>query len=102
MLLEVTVESQDLLVKLDIGGFELLLNICGAEVVRELVVRVRHALGSFCWTIVTHSRLRHGVERHSLVLGVLNPAQVHVGNLLVLKIGRIMRGGIARQLGEVL
>jgi len=78
MLLEVTHESQDLLVKLDIGGFELLLNICGAEMVRELVVRVRHALGSFCGAVIAHSRLRHSMERHGLVLRVSDPVQVHV------------------------
>lgn len=36
-----------LLVELDVGGFKELLDVTRAEVVGELVVRQRHALGSF-------------------------------------------------------
>jgi len=69
VLLEETVESQDLLVKLDIGGLELLLNV-RTEVVRELVVRVRHALSSLRGAEGTLGRLGDSVQGDGLILRV--------------------------------
>lgn len=66
-----------LLIELDIGGLELLLNV-GTEVVRELVVRIRHALCSFCGPIGALSRLGHSVQRDSLILRVSNPIKMNM------------------------
>ena len=94
-----------LFVKLNVGGLELLLNVGLAEVVRELVVRVGHALGSFLGSIVAHSRFWHGVQRDCLVLRVPDSVKMHVGDLLV-RLGKsdgwIVCGCVARELGEVL
>ena len=92
-----------LLVELDERGLELLLDVGSTEVVRELDVRERHALGSFLGSEVTHSRFRHSVKGSWLVLNVLDLAKVHVGDLLVaIRDGRVVRGRIPWQLGEVL
>jgi hypothetical protein len=91
-----------LLVKLDKGGLELLLDVGLAEVVGELGVRVGHALGSLLGSIVSRGRIRHGVQRHRLVLDVLDFIEVHVRDLLVLGDGRVVRGRVPGQLGEVL
>ena len=58
-----------LLVKLDIGGLELLLNV-RTEVVRELVVRVRHALSSLRGAEGTLGRLGDSVQGDGLILRV--------------------------------
>ena len=91
-----------LFVELDIGGLELLLNVRLAEVVGELIVRIRHALGSFLGSIVSNGRLRHSVQRDSLVLRVSNLVQVHMGDFLVNQVSWVVRGRVAWQLGEVL
>ena len=91
-----------LFVELDIGGLELLLNVRLAEVVGELIVRIRHALGSFLGSIVSNGRLRHSVQRDSLVLRVSNLVQVHMGDFLVNQASWVVRGRVAWQLGEVL
>ena len=92
-----------LFVELDERGLELRLDVFSTEVVRELVVRERHALGSFLGSEVTHSRFRHSVKGGRLVLNVLDLAKVHVGDLLVaIRDGRVVRGRIPWQLGEVL
>ena len=94
-----------LFVKLNVGGLELLLNVSPGEVVRELVVRVGHALGSFLGSIVAHSRFWHSVQRDWLVLCVPDFVKVHVGDLLVRhgkSDGWVVCGRVARELGEVL
>ena len=91
-----------LLVKLDVSGLELFLNISATEVIGELVVRERHALGSFLGFVVAHSRLRHSVERHSLVFRVSDFVEVDMGNLFVDQVGWVMRRSVTWQLGEVL
>ena len=103
MLLEVTIEAEDLLVKLDEVWLIECLDVLASEVVRELVVRVRHALGGLGLDVATLSCVWDGVERHGLVLNVLDLAQVLVGDLLVaISNGRVVRRSIPGQLGEVL
>ena len=74
MLLEVTIEAEDLLVELDEVGLIECLDVLTSEVVGELVVRVRHALGRLGWDSATLSSVGDGVERHGLVLNVLDLA----------------------------
>lgn len=102
VLFEVTVESQDLLVELDVGGLELRLDVAGACVVGVLDVRDRHALGSFRGCKVALGRSGHSVQRHRLVLRVSDLLQMNVGDLLVLNDCRVVRRRVAWQLGEVL
>ena len=84
-----------LLVELDVGGLELLLDVTLVEVVGELVVRVRHALGGLGCDVATLSSVGDGVERHGLVLYVLDLAQVQVGDLLVaISDSRVVRRSI--------
>ena len=42
------------------------------------------------------------MEGHGLVLGIPDFIEVHMRNLLVLDDGWVVRGGVPRQLGEVL
>jgi len=102
VLFEVTVESQDLLVELDVGGLELRLDVAGACVVGVLHVRDRHALGSLRGCKVALGRSGHSVQRHRLVLRVSDLVQMNVGDLLVLNECRVVRRRVAWQLGEVL
>jgi len=101
-LLEVTVESQDLFVELDVGGLEELLNLSASEVVGELVVRIGHARSVLEGLGVEDRRLGDGVEGHRLVLSVPDLVKMHVRDLLVCDNGRVVRGCVPRQLGEVL
>ena len=95
MLLEVTIEAEDLLVKLDVVWLIECLDVLASEVVRELIMRVRHALSGLGLDVATLSRVWDGVERHGLVLNVLDLAQVHVGDLLVtISDSRVVRGSI--------
>ena len=91
-----------LLVELDEGGLKLLLDVTLAEVVRELVVGVGHALGCFLGSIVCLGRGRDCVQWHRLVLRVSDLLQMNVGDLLVLNDCRVVRRRVAWQLGEVL
>lgn len=91
-----------LLVKLDVGGLEELLDLTAAIVVWELVVRQGHALSILHWLGVQNGRRRDGMEGHRLVLSISNLFKMHVRNLLVLDEGRVVRGCVPRQLGEVL
>ena len=74
MLLEVTIEAEDLLVKFDEVWLIEFLDVLASEVVRELVVRVRHALGGLGCDVATLGCVWDGVERHGLVLNVLDLA----------------------------
>ena len=95
VLLEVTIEAEDLLVELDEVGLIECLDVLTSEVVGELVVRVRHALGGLGWDEPALSSVGDGVERHGLVLNVLDLAQMHVGDLLVaISDGRVVRRSI--------
>ena len=95
VLLEVTIEAEDLLVELDIVGLIECLDVTTSEVIGELVVRVRHALGGLGLDVPALSSIRDGVERHGLVLNVLDLAQVHVGDLLVaISDSWVVRGSI--------
>ena len=95
MLLEVTIEAEDLLVKLDEVWLIECLDVLTSEVVWELVVRVRHALGGLGWDVTTLSSVGDGVERHRLVLNILDLAKVHVRDLLIaISDGRVVRGSI--------
>lgn len=91
-----------LFVELDESRLELLLDVRLAEVVGELVVGQRHALGSFLGSIVALSGVWYRMERCRLVLDVPDLLEVDVGDLFVLGDSRVVRGSIARQLGEVL
>lgn len=70
--------------------------------VRELVVGVGHALGCLGGSSHGLGRGGDGVERHWLVLGVSDLVKMNVGDLLVGKKGRVVRGSVTGQLGEVL
>ena len=91
-----------LLVKLDVSRLELLLNVSSSEVVGELVVGVGHALRTFLGSEVSSGGSRHFVERHGLVLRVSDLVQVHVRDLLVNQVGRVVRRRVAGQFREVL
>ena len=91
-----------LLVELDVSGLEELLDLTTAEVVWELVVRQGHALSILDRLGVQNGGLWDGVEGHRLVLSISNLLKMHVRNLLVLDEGRVVRGCVPRQLGEVL
>ena len=95
-----------LLVELDVGGLELLLNVdrCsrGAEMVRVLDLGERHALAALGRGVARRGDVGHGSHRGGLVLDVPNLVKVDVGDLFVLNEGRIMRGRVPRQLREVL
>ena len=101
---EKTPHETYLLVKLNEGGLELLLNVLAVagEVVGELVVRERHALGSFLGSEVTRSSVRHGVHGHRLVLDILDFAKVDVRDLFMLRDGRVVRWCVTGQFREVL
>ena len=95
MLLEVTIEAEDLLVKLDVVWLIECLDVLASEVVRELIVRVRHALGGLGCDVPTLSCIGDGVERHRLVLNILDLAKMHVRDLLIaISDGRVVRGSI--------
>ena len=83
MLLEVSIETENLLVELDEVWLIQCLDVLSSEVVRELVVRVRHALSGLGWNVPALSRIGHGVKRHGLVLNVLDLTQVLMGDLFV-------------------
>lgn len=106
MLLEVALETQDLFVKLDVGGLELLLTVGGrgrsAEVVRVLILRVRRALSVFSSRVACGSHVGNHSHRGGLVFNVPDLVKVDVRDLFVRNDGRIMRGRISRQLREVL
>jgi len=72
------------------------------EVVRELVVGVGHALGCLCGSVSGLGGSGDGMKRNWLVLGVSNLMEMNVGDLLVGKVGGVVRGSITGQLGEVL
>ena len=65
-----------LLVKLHVGGFELLLAISSGVLVLHL--GQRHALGVLRWLEVADWGRGHGVERHIGVLGVSNLIEFYV------------------------
>ena len=65
-------------------------------------MRVGHAGSVLGRLRVKSRRLRDGVEGHGLVLGIPDFIEVHMRNLLVLDDGWVVRGGVPRQLGEVL
>ena len=95
MLLEVSIETENLLVELDEVWLIQCLDVLSSEVVRELVVRVRHALGGLGCDVATLSSVGDGVERHGLVLYVLDLAQVQMGDLLVaISDSRVVRRSI--------
>jgi hypothetical protein len=82
--LRVSVESEDLLVELDVGRFELLSNLSTAsEVVRELSVRKRLRSFSFIRSEVSLGRLGNGVQRDSGVLVVSDLLKVNMRDLVV-------------------
>ena len=83
VLLEVTIEAEDLLVELDEVGLIECLDVLTSEVVGKLVVRVRHALGGLGWDSATLSSVGDGVKRHGLVLNVLDLTEVLMGDFLV-------------------
>lgn len=95
-----------LLVELDVGGLELLLNIdaCSrrAEVVGVLDLGERHALVVLSGGVARSSNVGDGTHRGGLVLYVSDLVKVDVRDLFVLNDGRIMRGCVPRQLREVL
>lgn len=91
-----------LLVEHDVSGLELLLNVTLSEVVGELVVRKGHARGIFSLSEVALSSIGHCMERHRLVLDVLNLVKVNVRDLFVLRNCGVVRRRVAWQLGEVL
>ena len=95
-----------LLVELDVGGLELLLNVStrgrGAEMVRVLDLGERHALAALGGGVRRSGHVGHGAHRGGLVLNVPNLVKVDVRDLFVLNDGRIMRGCVPRQLREVL
>ena len=91
-----------LLVEMHEGGFELLLDVSSAKVVGELVVRQRHALRVLRLRKVCLGSVGHLIERHGLVLDVLNLVKVNVRDLFVGYNRRVMRRRVARELGEVL
>ena len=91
-----------LFVELDVGGLEELLDLSAAEVVGELVVRIGHARSVLDRLRVEDGRLGDGVEGHRLVLSVPDLVKMHVRDLLVCDNGRVVRGCVPRQLGEVL
>ena len=95
VLLEITIEAEDLLVKLDKVWLIEFQDVLSSKVVGELVVRVRHALGGLGWDVTTLSSVGDGVERHRLVLNILDLAKVHVRDLLIaISDGRVVRGSI--------
>ena len=95
MLLEVTIEAEDLLVELDKVWLIKFQDVLSSKVVGELVVRVRHALGGLGCDVPTLSCIGDGVERHRLVLNILDLAKMHVRDLLIaISDGWVVRGSI--------
>ena len=91
-----------LLIELHKGWLELLLDILTTEMVRELVVGERHALGSFLGSSCQLSWVGDHVERCRLVLGVSDLVKMDMRNLLVLNQSWVVRRRVAWQLGEIL
>ena len=95
-----------LLIKLDVGGLELCLQISlrrgRTEVIGVLNLRQGHAGCRFLRTVGSSSCVRHSAHRSRLILDISNFVKVHVGNLFVLNDGRVVRGRVPRQLREVL
>ena len=91
-----------LFVELDESWLELLLNVALAEVVGELGVRERLALGSFLGSIAGLGPVRDWVERHGLVLRVADLVQLVVRHLRVSRLRRVVRRRVTGQLREVL
>ena len=103
VLLEVSIEAEHLLVELDEVGLIQCLDVIPSEVVRELVVGVRHALRGLRWDVAALGSVGHGMEGHRLILNVLDLAEVDVGDFFVaISEGRVVCRSIPRQLGEVL
>ena len=70
--------------------------------VRELVVRVRHAARVLGRCVVRLRWVRHRVQGHWLIPRVLDFAEVHMRDLLVVLDRRVVRRRVAGQLREVL
>ena len=103
VLLEVSIEAEHLLVELDEVGLIQCLDVIPSEVVRELVVGVRHALRGLRWDVAALGSVGHGMEGNRLILNVLDLAEVDVGDFFVaISEGRVVCRSIPRQLGEVL
>ena len=65
-------------------------------------MRIGHARSVLDRLRVEDGRLGDGVEGHRLVLSVPDLVKMHVRDLLVCDNGRVVRGCVPRQLGEVL
>lgn len=106
MLLEVALEAQYLLVELNEGGLKLLLDISagssGTEVIRVLNLGQRRALFVLSGSVRGSGNVGDHVHRCRLVLHVSDLVKVDVRDLFVRWVGRVVRGCIPRQLGEVL
>lgn len=101
-LLEVSVETQDLLVKLDESGLKLLSNVSSCtEMVLEHGLREGLAGISLLWNARGNWRSRERVEGNLHVLGVGDLLQLVVRDTLVTGHGRVMGGHEAWKFGEV-
>ena len=74
----------------------------GSEVIRELILRERHALGSLRDSSIDSCRVGDCAHRSRLVLDISNFVKMNMRDLFVLNDGRVVRGRIPRQLREVL
>lgn len=101
-----TFDDAYLLIKLDVGGLELCLQISlrrgRTEVIGVLNLRQGHAGCDLLRTVVSSSYVRHSAHGSRLVLDISNFVKVHVRDFFVLNDGWVVRGRVPRQLREVI